>query len=200
MVFHVSQTDPIQPAWHIPSGAMEGATPAPFPETDMNQHQRKADRINAKLRAQLPLFANQAEVSAADMERLWRRRKAQAAESVSTFKGCRLLGWFAVGRLLALARQNLAAEVYASLHGYCASTYPALPEYWSSFWSGVLSDTKRVCWAWEWREVEGKRRLAEAAAWPPEGWSAPYSAHELRRLLEVLPPGDHPGAVNPFNL
>jgi hypothetical protein len=107
-------------------------------EREHRRHERSAARKNAKLKAEVPLFADQLPQHTAEGEYWhWRFNKATAAERCAHVEGLQLLD---VLRLLAIRTYALKVagkEAFAKLDAYCRRTYP--PGHWYGFWCRVLT-------------------------------------------------------------
>jgi hypothetical protein len=162
--------------------------------TEAEKFERKAQRINAKRRAEAPLFADQVELTTgAEQCWRWRRNKAQRdgtitpdADGVYRYDAVTLLGVLRESTLRELARRQLPADAFEGLWAYRLQTYPRPgPEYGIAYWDGILTGTKRVVFGY--RKVGEKQTpygtlpvVVEDQVWPPEGWRAPYTGEQLR--------------------
>ena len=167
--------------------------------------EQKAARKNAKLKAEIPLFADQVPASTAIGE-YWHTRfvKAGAIEGVEELMADRMLEQFHAGCLRQLAQRVLPAEAFERLNAehWVQEAYPVM------YWTQILTTTKRHVLRYD-REVflgpfltkgpkgpdhySEKVRIIEAEVWPPAGWVPPFSAEQINDLLRIAPPLDHPG-------
>src|SRR5262249_19081782 len=132
-------------------------TPA---ERERRRHGASAARKNARLRAGLPLFADQLPGHTADGEYWhWRRHKALAAERTAYASGCQPLDVLRRVAIRTYAREATGEEAFAQLDAYCRRTYP--PGYWYGFWCRALTG-ERIELAF--RRVEGRRPGQPAVA------------------------------------
>jgi len=142
--------------------------------------EHKAAAANAKVRGELPLFADQ--VPLVTREALywrWRRQKAMIEGSEPGGFGAELLDKFKEAFLRRLALTALPAEVMRDIQEYREGTYPrAGSGYGSRFWVEVLTAGKCL----------------------PAGLAPPFTRDQIDAVLLILPPQVHPGAVDPLGL
>lgn len=167
------------------------------------QAQRKADKINAKVAAEIPLFADQAEkVSPEAIYWHWRRHCSAGGEhGVRQFEGNRLLQVFQVRFIRDFARGHMTAEQFTLMDARCFATYPGA-EYWYDFWRQVLTGEKIPL---RYGKVENRQPGQPATivveSWPPADWKPPFANRDefyaKFPYKDQDPPRDHPGAVQP---
>src|SRR5262245_19048351 len=107
-------------------------------ERERRRHRASAARKNARLRAEVPLFADQLPGhTAAGEYGHWRRNKAPAAKRTAYVWGCQLLDVLRLVAVRAYARKATGEEAFAKLDAYCRHTYP--PGYRYGFWCRALT-------------------------------------------------------------
>lgn len=175
-------------------------------EKQARQHQRKADRVNAKAKEEIgPLFADQApQITATDAYWHWRRMVAIGVEDrgvggTTASEYLNLLRFQTIRRLA----EQLVPEHFAALDAHCMRVYPST-DYWFGFWSEVLVGRKTVTYSWKfvpdprvtmgWRKGE---RMVPDGTFPPEGWTPPITYEALAERFTPPPylePSDDGGA------
>ena len=149
--------------------------------TEREKFQRKADRINAKQRAEMPLFADQVETTSGEVE-YWRWRYNKARSVEGTVEAHHLLDMLTEHCLRRLAAPHLGLILLDRLTVYRQNTYPPSPEYRISFWKKVLVGGQ-VVFSWKRVEVNGKVRVEPEGVFPPAGWKAPFTWEQLDQRL-----------------
>jgi hypothetical protein len=115
-------------------------TPA---EKQARRHQQNADKKNARLREEIPLFVDQVPVETAEGERWhWRRNIANGIEHLHMRHGYHFLTLLHLILIRRFAREAIAPEMYAKLDGYCRRTFPCRYTYDYGFWKRVLTGEK----------------------------------------------------------
>jgi hypothetical protein len=109
-------------------------------EKAARKHQRSAERKNARIREDVPLFADQLPQNTAEGEYWhWRRNKACAAEETrGYYNGVNIFQCLQLQRIWKVAFQFVGEEEFVKLDAYSRRTYPC-ETYWYGFWKKVLS-------------------------------------------------------------
>lgn len=180
-------------------------------EKEQRKHQRSAGRKNAKVRKQIPLFADQVEPATPEGEYWhWRSNKAgrpgtggMGAPGDQAAKG---LDWLQLHAIERLAFVLLGPVDAAKVADYVRSTYP-MPDYGHHVWSELLTGRKRLTLFMRFEDdpaLKGRRRLVEQVDWPPDGWMAPLTPEAFERLFPrrwpVPPPVDDGGLAAKLEL
>jgi hypothetical protein len=102
--------------------------------------QQSANRKNAKVMKQAPLFAHlEPQATAEGERRRWMRNKAKAAEHGDYIDGMHLLDELRVTQLVRrVARGLVGDEAFEKLDAHCKQVYHAT-EYWYNYWLRVLT-------------------------------------------------------------
>jgi hypothetical protein len=165
-------------------------------ERERRRLQRSAARKNAKIEADVPLYAEFLPKHTEKSEYWnWRYNKAGAAENVALLTTT-LLGpllQFDWWTLRNLGRQHLPEAVWRQLDEYICRTYPSV-SYWVEAWKGILTGRRRLpCklrlefkpeWVNQWNS-DGRRLFEEYQ--PPEDWTPPFTVDQLAAIIEVAP-------------
>ena len=149
--------------------------------TEREKFQRKAARINAKRRAEMPLFADQVETTTGEAE-YWRWRFNKARSVEGAVEAHRLLDLLTEQFLRRLAAPHLGLILLDRLTVYRQNTYPLTPEYGISFWEKVLVGGQ-VVFSWKRVVVNGRVRVEPGGMFPPAGWKAPFTREQLSLLF-----------------
>lgn len=178
----------------------------------------QAEAAEAEAREQAPLFADQmgpppARVEPEALYRHWQSVKAVGVENCaeeSAIKG----GWDTWQNwvLVDLARRHLSPEVFALLMQKATGRWFSYPV---MFWKDRLSTLKPVCLRLDAEELGQKectgqdgtpftvpiRRVYETEHFPYlPGWAPPFTPEELEARLQIPPPADFAGAIDPCHL
>jgi hypothetical protein len=103
------------------------------------RRQQAADRKNARLRDEVPLFADQLPQHTAEGEYWrWRLNLSEGVERCAYVEGCRLLGILRLVAVTGFARKALGEVTFARLDAHCRQVYRS-PDYWYGFWCRVLT-------------------------------------------------------------
>jgi hypothetical protein len=153
--------------------------------------QDDADAYNARLRAEAPLFFDQARedlVTAADCYWHWRHQVARnRGERMSTREGMDGLRRFLSGRIRAYARSVLPADWFAKLDAYCQRTYS--PEYWYGFWCDRLTGEPQAL-AYKDIGPAGRPQIVPIEELPPRNWTPPFATKQ--EFYRAFPFKDEP--------
>lgn len=170
---------------------------------------RKAAKINAKTRAEIPLFADQVEPATPQtLFEKWRAAKARNAEGhVGHGLSAEML-WenWEIGVLRRIAAELLPAEDFAALASKRWVGYPR------QFWIDALTTCKPVTLTHNIgrelgpipvyrRDADGQRIpgtcylvlsdravMDERSTWPPPGWTPPLTRERLDEMLRIPDP------------